>query len=340
MSVIRFMPAVIRAAMVVLITLCTFFAFGCGFNHRTNPAFATTHDQAKEELKDMEDNPVSLKRPVIILGGWGDPGFAPASMAKKIHKATGENDDIITVNYFLTSSFDESARNTVKQVEKQFPSNDPDQTVEVDVIGFSMGGLVARYAAIPPKDVGPNAHTKRLNIKNLYTVSTPHQGARFAFLAAWFDSSARDMKPNSIFLEKLDEDLKQNNRYTMIPYTRLEDMTVGEHNTYPKGYNVIWVDNRPFQAAHGGAAGDRRIIADIARRLRHEQPLAAADQPPLPTLPQSEPQSQQAQYADAAPTLGGKSKPISNNHPPAITSTSQTRQAPPQDTATSSPMTN
>ncbi|MFC1766418.1 esterase/lipase family protein [Planctomycetota bacterium] len=50
-------------------------------------------------------------------------------------------------------------------------SDDPNQTVQADVIAHSMGGLVSRYAAmeVPGKP--------RLRIAHLFTIATPHQGA-------------------------------------------------------------------------------------------------------------------------------------------------------------------
>ncbi|QQE13150.1 hypothetical protein JD969_06720 [Planctomycetota bacterium] len=263
-------------ALAIILSVIT----GCGFNNRVNPSFNTSYDDAKQELADMSEKPVVLKRPVVVLGGWGDPGFVPASIAKRMQLATGDQ-RVIAINYFGTGGFDESARKTIKAVEKNFPSEDPNETVEVDVIGFSMGGLVARYAAIPTHETGEKAFRKRLNVRNLYTIGTPHKGAAMAW-TAWWDPSARAMIPGGDFIVRLNRDFKENDRYDVVAYTRLQDMIVGEENAAPEGVDLWWVDNRPFQTAHGNSGTDRRFLADIAKRLRGEPPLAIGDPAPFP----------------------------------------------------------
>ncbi|MCG8551850.1 MAG: alpha/beta hydrolase, partial [Desulfobacterales bacterium] len=143
-----FRLAASRISLLALLLLTLLLLSGCGFNHRVNPSFSLDYEDAKKQLIEMSQRPTELKRPVIVLGGWGDPGFVAASITKRMKLATGD-DRVIAVNYFGTSGFNESARKTIKMVEKYFPSDDPLETVEVDVIGFSMGGLVGRYAAMP-----------------------------------------------------------------------------------------------------------------------------------------------------------------------------------------------
>ena len=271
-----------RIGLFVALVLILAFLTGCGFNSRINPSFTLEYEEAKQQLVDMSQRPTELQRPVIVLGGWGDPGFVASSISKRMKIATGDQ-RIIAVNYFGTSGFDESARKTIKLVEKYFPSDDPLQTVEVDVIGFSMGGLVGRYAAMPVTETGEREWRKRLNIRTLYTISSPHKGAKVAW-AAWWDKSARDMKPNSDFIKMLANDYQKHERYNIVAYTRLEDMIVGEENAAPDGVELWWVDNRPFQTAHGNSGTDRRFLADIAARLRGEPTFAMGVPAPLPTI--------------------------------------------------------
>ncbi|QDU35075.1 hypothetical protein KS4_31530 [Poriferisphaera corsica] len=279
-----------RGLFAALTLLFIITSSGCGFSSRVNPSFSTSYDDAKVELTQMSEDPVLLNRPVVVLGGWGDPGFVPTSISKRMQLATGDT-RVIAVNFLGTGGFDESARKAVREVDEAFPSDDPNQTVEVDVIGFSMGGLVARYAAIPVSETGEKKFRKRLNIKNLYTISTPHKGAELAW-TAWWDPSARAMMPGSDFIVRLNRDFKENHRYNTTAYTRLQDLIVGEENAAPDGVDLWWVDNRPFQTAHGNSGTDRRFLADIARRLRSEPPLALGKPAPFPwetDVPQVQP---------------------------------------------------
>ena len=70
------------------------------------------------------------------------------------------------------------------------------------MLGLSMGGLVARHAALPRED------GRRLNVARLFTIATPHRGARLAdfrlsLLPVW-DQKVLSMTTASPFLARLD----------------------------------------------------------------------------------------------------------------------------------------
>ena len=89
-----------------------------------------------------------LPRPVIVIGGFVDPGFTATHVASYVREETGEQ-RVLAVHPGWLLGFDDAAEMVVDAVEKHFPSDDPDETVEVDVIGISMGGLTARHAGAP-----------------------------------------------------------------------------------------------------------------------------------------------------------------------------------------------
>jgi len=68
----------------------------------------------------------------------------------------------------------------------------------IDIVGFSMGGLVSRY------------YIQRLGgirrVRKFVTIGTPHRGTWTAFLRA--NPGARDMRPGSGFLEDLNRDVE------------------------------------------------------------------------------------------------------------------------------------
>jgi triacylglycerol lipase len=68
--------------------------------------------------------------------------------------------------------------------------------VKLDLVGFSMGGLVARYYIQRMSGLG--------RVQRLITVSTPHRGTWTAFLR--WNTAARQMRPGSEFLEDLNKD--------------------------------------------------------------------------------------------------------------------------------------
>jgi hypothetical protein len=154
--------------------------------------------------------------------------------------------------------------------------------VEVDVIAFSMGGIIARYAA---SDGYATAHGRRLRIVRLFTVASPHTGATLADLPT-LDARVRDMREGSPFLLRLNSEesttAPAQQRYELYTYVRLEDGVVGEQHAAPPGVTPWWVPSG-FTLSHILGGHDKRILADILRRLRNEEPFSTLPASPLPS---------------------------------------------------------
>jgi len=227
-----------------------------------NPSFPTTLESAKADLARMRADPLAASRPIVIVGGYADPGVAAPDLARRLAACFAPGVRIVTVQVGLMFSMDTARDEVISRVQKEFP--DGADALEFDVVAVSMGGLVARYAALP-REGQPH-----LRIRTLYTIATPHRGAKMAVVPT-LESRVTDMRAGSKFLAGLDADQLG---YTIIPYARLGDMIVGETNTAPPGLTPHWVATPPLEAAHLFAFRDPRIIADIARRIRGEEPLA------------------------------------------------------------------
>src|SRR5690606_31698393 len=96
-------------------------------------------------------------------------------------------------------------------------------------------------------------------------------GAKLAKLIA-IDGAARSMKPGSPLLGRLNAEHERAD-YELICYARLNDTWVGATNSAPPGVNPIWVPGTLI-ASHQTITTDQRILADLGRRLRGEEPLA------------------------------------------------------------------
>jgi pimeloyl-ACP methyl ester carboxylesterase len=215
-------------------------------------------------------------RPLLVIGGFWDLNVSPPLYRWQFHRMTGD-DRIVTVSLGLCGSFEECRAAVIEAVDRAFPSDDPVYTSEVDVVGASLGGLVARVAAAPSAEGG---NPRRLKVVRLFTISSPHTGATLA--ADWgFTQFHRDMRPGSSFLEGVARS-DAGATYELIPYVRLGDGIVGDHHAAPPNQTPYWVPNPPLQLAHAGAMTDPRIFADIARQLRGEHPFTHAPPAPLP----------------------------------------------------------
>ena len=251
-----------------------------------NPSFPVTVAQAKEAIREMQANPRPFSRPVVVCAGIFDPGPGVSYTANLLRSMTPDRSQVIEVAFWTTPSFDECRARVIEKLESKWPSTDERRTVDVDVIGVSMGGLVSRYTATPVDGA------KRVAIKRLFTLGSPHHGAAWWDVATW-DQRARSMRPGSPFMRRLDEayadpDPNGGGGYEVVAYVRLGDMIVGESNAVapfpePGSGRVWWVANRPSEFAHMQAFSEPRFLADIARRLRGEEPLTREPPQPLPS---------------------------------------------------------
>ncbi|MEM6393463.1 MAG: hypothetical protein AAF797_11870 [Planctomycetota bacterium] len=241
----------------------------------TNPSFDIDRKHAREAIREMRASPVEPVRPILVVGPFLDPAIAEWQMRHQVRQAF-EPDRVVGVSFPFWSNFDYCREQVIDAVEAEFPSDDPDWTTEVDVIAFSMGGLVARYAASPNDE----ADRKQLRIARLYTVCSPHQGSGLAKFPSLLPL-VRAMAPGSPFLTELNGQF-DDAPYTLTAYTRLTDPIVAPTRASPEGHPVRWVHPPPFSLAHNFALDDPRLIADILRRLRNEPPLSTDPPAPLP----------------------------------------------------------
>jgi pimeloyl-ACP methyl ester carboxylesterase len=246
------------------------FPAGCSLPPRpSNPSFAISKVEARADLARMAQRPSTAQRPVVVLAGIGDPALSSGAM----RSAVGPTIDgpVIEVHFFDEHTFEGARQKLLRSVADGLGSA-PHALPEVDVVAFSMGGLVARYAAIPD-EAG-----RRLRIRRLYTVCTPHLGARMAAFPLGTPQS-EDMQITSDFMLALDRATRD---YELVCYARLDDITVGEEFAAPPGEPLWWVGTPNGEWSHMHAFDDPRILADIARRLRNETPFSTLPAAPLP----------------------------------------------------------
>lgn len=223
----------------------------------------------------MKEHRGPLPRPLIVLGGIFDPGAGACDVADRFREIASPDSFIISVTFTRAYTFDECAARVIEAVESAWPGDDPHQTIEVDVVASSMGGLVARHAACERSD---GSEPKRLRIARLFTISSPHRGAASSFNHP-LDQRITDMRSDSEFIRTLNAAPCE---YELYCYVLLNDGVVGEENAAPPGCCPWWLANDPLTSSHARANDDVRILADIARRLRGEPPFSTHPPSPLP----------------------------------------------------------
>lgn len=249
-----------------------------------NPSFPLTEGDANKSIAQMTESPQPLERPLVVLGGYLDPGVA-ADQILEVVKPTTTGGPVVKVAFGGCHTFDECRERVIAAVLEALPDRSSAgagrfETMEVDVVTNSMGGLVARDAALwPESSTSPHDDT-RLRIARLMTISAPHRGAELAS-ADSSDPLERDMAPGSAFLKRLDAALPTAD-YELVCYVRLGDRLVGTANCAPPGMVAFWVPDPPLEPAHVLAFHDRRLLADIARRLRGEAPFTIPPPAPYP----------------------------------------------------------
>lgn len=253
-------------------------ASGCT-SQPVNPSFDVTVRDASAELQARKSHKVHLQRPVVVLAGYLDPGFGVARAAEMIRSVVDQRTWVIEVPFFSVTSFDASRARVIAKLIDLFGADAEGDTIEVDVIGISMGGLVARHAAVE-RDGAP-----RLRIARLFTISTPHRGALAAEMLQP-DNRAAQMRAGSTLLTDLDCAYPTCG-YEFISYVRLGDGIVGEEAARGPDGRLWWVADKPLSPSHMHAAYDQRIIADIVRRLAGEEPWTTDPCAPLPGAEES-----------------------------------------------------
>ena len=140
-----------------------------------------------------------------MVGGFLDPFVAEVVMLHQFGRHLDDHAPRCGVSFVAWDNFNTCRRKLIDKVQRTWPSDDPAWTTEVDVVGFSMGGLVSRHAALPLDDGARGAHgpTRRLKIRRLFTIATPHRGANWAPLGV-FNSLAQSMRHGSPLLQRLD----------------------------------------------------------------------------------------------------------------------------------------
>ena len=130
--------------------------------------------------------------PVLLIHGIFDTIRIFDKMSRYLKKLGWEVYSLNLVPNYGILGLDKLAEQVANYVNKTFPPNQP-----LDLIGFSMGGIVSRY------------YVQRLGgidkVENFITISAPHNGTLTGY--ALNLAAPIQMRPKSNFLENLNQDI-------------------------------------------------------------------------------------------------------------------------------------
>jgi triacylglycerol lipase len=183
---------------------------------------------------------LAAHNPVLLLHGFHD---SAASMEPLRRWLIGRGWNASAVNLFPsdgTATLEDLAKQLASYVDKSFPAEQ-----RVDLVGFSMGGLVCRY------------YVQRLNaacrVDRLISISAPNQGTWLACLSR--KPGCLEMRPRSAFLTSLNRDTKSLARvqFTSI-WTPLDLMIVpASSSRLPVGREQkFWAPAHPLMILQAG----------------------------------------------------------------------------------------
>ena len=92
---------------------------GCAARGPVNPSFDVTVRDAQTALRQMRATPKPLARPVVVVGGWLDPGLVAHSLAADLRRATGD-ERIVSVAFPAAFTFQSCRERLIATVERAF----------------------------------------------------------------------------------------------------------------------------------------------------------------------------------------------------------------------------
>ncbi len=229
-----------------------------------------TQEEAARIRRRMRRTPAPLDRPVVVISGYSDPGLYARVVSRELRRLTSHDaSDFHVARFALHGAIEPMADRVVDTLRTIVG----DTGGSFDLVGLSMGGLVARrVAAVVNASEG-------VRVGRVFTLGTPHRGSTLAERIAPTEA-ARQMRPGSNFLRALDAALGPSG-IELVAYQMDSDTVIGEGHGVPSGHAGVRLPRRAGEP-HLHIMGDPIAILDIARRIRGEPPILRGGPVPGP----------------------------------------------------------
>jgi triacylglycerol lipase len=186
---------------------------------------------------------------VVLLHGIDDTGKRFRAMAKRLREQGLEVHVLELRPNHGSVGIDALAEQVRIAVETQIPKG-----VTLDIVGFSMGGIVARYYL---QILGGAAQ-----VRTFVSISSPHHGSRVAYLR--WNVGGRQLRPNSPMLNMLNRDVAMLQPLRCISFWTPHDVMI----LPAESSVVIWAECRTFPVwMHHWMLTDNRVICAVCQAL-------------------------------------------------------------------------
>ncbi|PSB58858.1 esterase/lipase family protein [Chamaesiphon polymorphus] len=197
--------------------------------------------------------PEEHRNPVFLVHGLMDTSYKMRTIASYLRGLGWEVFDIDLRTNDGTTRLEILARQLAVEIDRIFA---PDSHSErsIDLLGFSMGGLVSRY------------YLQRLGgmqrVQRFITISTPHNGT----IAANFSmrSGCMQMRPNSAFMQDLSSDVDRLKELNFTSLWTPFDLIILPPSSSQLG---IGTERSIPVLAHPLMVSDRRVLLEISEAL-------------------------------------------------------------------------
>lgn len=204
------------------------------------------------------------RNPVVLVHGIDDTSEVFKAMATHLRSKGWSVHLVDLVPCCGRAGLEQLAEQLQRFVEQTFEAHQP-----IDLVGFSMGGLVSRY------------YVQRLGglerVQRFVTLSSPHKGTWTAYFRQ--NLGASQMRPSSIFLQDLNRDIDMLCRvnFTSI-WTPYDLMIVPSHSSQlPIGRDIML--SVPTHSWMIRSSQSLKLLTDILQ----EPPQSSATPSLLPT---------------------------------------------------------
>ena len=207
-----------------------------------------------EETHATGGPPATAHYPVLVIPGYGAPAFQNERAGRHL-RSSGFDTVTIRLPWMAMGDMTRSAGIVAEQAARTMETRGFDR---VNLLGFSIGGLIARYY-LQELEGYPSLGRGAF-------VSCPHAGTCIGYLG-FFSPAGRQVRPDSPFIRELSESgtLDSIGERCLSIYVRWDGVVVPSGSAYfPHGFNLL--RDRPI--SHWLSTTSREMLACASEFLK------------------------------------------------------------------------